>query len=121
MGTIQTTHLPIYLPTDANTPLHPARLQSHTKMSILGDPNEARGSIHSALNQNEDENEFSQVLEELKAGAEALKNIGLLMEVVKQKASGAPIDDKTLLVSNPNPQRQCIRCPALMMPHRWSV
>lgn len=72
------------------------------KMSIIQGAVELRNSIHALLEtgREKDEAVFAKILEELKAaGGEFAKDAALIVEIVKQKVSGAPMDDRTMMVS----------------------
>lgn len=61
-----------------------------------------RESIHALLatGREKDEVVFAKILEELKAaGGDFAKDAALIVEVVKQKVSKAPMDDRTMMVS----------------------
>lgn len=69
-------------------------------MNVLADLKDVRSSIHSKLTQNPDEALFGKILDELRAtGGNITKDVGLVMEIVKQKASKKPLDDRSMLVS----------------------
>lgn len=68
----------------------------------MGTPQNLRNSINALLEvgKEKDAAAFAKILEELKtAGGDFAKDAALIVEVVKQKVSKAPMDDRTMMVS----------------------
>lgn len=69
-------------------------------MSIIQGVAELRNSIHAMLERarEKDEAVFAKILEEFRgARGEFAKDAALIAEIVKQKASGEPMDDRTII------------------------
>ncbi|KAI5850166.1 heme peroxidase [Morchella snyderi] len=70
-------------------------------MSVIGDLCTLRTDIHSLFDKgaNKDENIYSKILEDLlQAGGDFAKNSALIVEIVKEKISGKPMDDRTMIM-----------------------
>lgn len=71
-------------------------------MSLIADVRELRENVHAAFEKSGEKDElmFAKILEELKsAGGEFAKDAALVVEIAKQKLSGKPMDDRTMMVS----------------------
>lgn len=71
-------------------------------MNVASNLRELRTSIHTVLEKGKDKDEavFTKILDELRAaGGEFAKDAALVVEIVKQKVSGKPMDDRTMMVS----------------------
>jgi len=70
-------------------------------MSVISDILQLRQTVHTAFENDSqvDENEYAKIMEELKhLGGDVVKNCELIVEVVKTKLSGKPLDDRTMMV-----------------------
>ena len=70
-------------------------------MSVISDIIQLRQTVHSAFEGDSEKDElvYVKMFEELKnMGGDFQKNSQLIVEFVKQKLSGKPMDDRTMIV-----------------------